>query len=124
MFSEIWYGPDKGWQATIDGEPVDHIRANYALRAMKIPPGQHEIEFVFNPKTFYLGKTISTISSSIILLAFLGAIGYYGFLVFKDIQNQPTSPTTPPKRQNPKTTSKTTSKRKKHKKPSSTKVKK
>ncbi len=35
VFSEIYY--DKGWQAYLDGQPVDHIRVNYVLRAMKVP---------------------------------------------------------------------------------------
>ena len=126
MFSEIWYGPNKGWQAYIDGQPVDHIRANYILRAMKIPGGNHKIEFVFNPQSFYTGKMISTISSSIILLSFLGAIGYYGFQAIKDIQNQPPpAPKTPRKPTNIKATvsQKGTRKKKKGKSSSKTKTK-
>jgi len=69
VFSEIWYGPDKGWQAYLDGEPVEHIRVNYALRAMRVPAGEHEIEFVFAPRSFALGRTLSWISSSLLLLA-------------------------------------------------------
>ena len=122
VFSEIWYGPDKGWEASIDGNPVDHIRANYLLRAMKIPAGDHEIEFVFNPKTYYLGRTISTISSSFILLAFLGAIGYFGYDAYKNMQNQPL----PPPQDKPKTRipKKTTAKRTKKKKVGTSKAKK
>ncbi len=74
VFSEIWYGPNKGWQAYLDGEPVDHIRVNYLLRGMKIPPGQHKIEFKFEPAVYSRGKTISFISSLIILLGLLGVI--------------------------------------------------
>lgn len=72
VFSEIWYGPDKGWQAYVDGEAVPHIRANYALRALKIPAGQHKIEFVFAPQTYKVGKAVSTISSLLLLLGLLG----------------------------------------------------
>lgn len=74
VFSEVWYGPDKGWQAYIDGEPVDHIRVNYLLRGMKIPPGQHKVEFKFEPAVYSRGKTISFISSLLILLGLVGVI--------------------------------------------------
>jgi hypothetical protein len=79
VFSEIWYGPDKGWKAYVDGQPADHIRADYILRAMRVPAGTHKIEFVFEPNSFQTGKLISTISSSVILAAFLGLVGFYGY---------------------------------------------
>ena len=78
VFSEVWYGPNKGWKTFIDGQPADHIRANYILRAMRIPAGQHKIEFKFEPDSYYTGVTLSTISSILILLAFLGFLGYKG----------------------------------------------
>lgn len=74
VFSEIWYGPNKGWQAYIDGEAVDHVRVNYILRGMKVPAGQHKIEFKFDPKVYSRGRTISFISSLLILLGLLGVI--------------------------------------------------
>ena len=46
VFSEIYY-PD--WTATIDGQPVEIARADYILRALRIPAGQHEIVFTFEP---------------------------------------------------------------------------
>jgi hypothetical protein len=76
VFSEIWYGPNKGWQAYIDGEPAEHIRADYALRALKIPAGQHEVVFEFKPKSFYVGKTVSAATSLFLLLGLLAFIGF------------------------------------------------
>ena len=75
VFSEVWYGPDKGWEAYIDGSKVNHLRANYVLRALKIPSGQHTIEFKFKPRTYALGGTISLISSLLIIFGLLGYIG-------------------------------------------------
>lgn len=72
VFSEIYYA--KGWQATIDGQPAEHFRANYVLRAMVIPAGEHHIEFKFEPSMWNIGRTIDYASSIAILLAALGAV--------------------------------------------------
>lgn len=76
VFSEIYY--DKGWNAFIDGQPVPHFRANFVLRAMKVPAGEHQIEFKFKPKAYYVGERISLISS-LLLFAFVGFAGYTEF---------------------------------------------
>lgn len=67
VFSEMWYGPDKGWTAYIDGKATDHIRVNYALRGLLIPAGTHEVVFEFKPKSYYVGETISLIASLILI---------------------------------------------------------
>jgi uncharacterized membrane protein YfhO len=83
VFSEVWYGPNKGWQAYVDGKPVDHIRVNYIMRAMRVPAGQHDIEFKFEPKSFRIGETISLICS---LLIVLGLLAFVGKLLFEKYQ--------------------------------------
>ena len=91
VFSEVWYGPGKGWQAYLDGQPVEHIRVNYALRGMRIPAGQHKIEFVFDPKEFRVGGAIATASSYVLLLACLGVFGKAAW----DKLNEPVEPEAP-----------------------------
>lgn len=70
VFSEIYY--PEGWKATIDGKEASFIRANYVLRAMEVPAGNHEIIFRFEPDSFFVGNRISLISS-IAVFALLGA---------------------------------------------------
>jgi len=72
VFSEIYY-PD-GWQATIDGNSVDILRANYILRALEVPAGEHEIVFSFKPKIYSYGNTVTTISTIVLILLVLGAL--------------------------------------------------
>jgi hypothetical protein len=72
VFSEIWYGPDLGWEATIDGQPADLIRTNYLLRGLRVPAGQHTITMTFAPSSFFTGKAISMVCSLLIILGLIG----------------------------------------------------
>ncbi|MEX0986977.1 MAG: YfhO family protein [Bacteroidales bacterium] len=72
VFSEIYY--EKGWEAYIDGEPMDHIRVNYLLRGLLVPAGEHEIVFEFRPNTYYTGEKVSLAGSLVLLLLLAGAI--------------------------------------------------
>jgi hypothetical protein len=73
VFSEVWYGPD--WYAEIDGQPATYGRANYVLRAMNVPAGEHEVRFYIKSKPFSTGGQLAGISSWALLLAVLAAIG-------------------------------------------------
>ena len=73
VFSEIYY--EKGWNAFIDGKKADYVRANYILRAMRVPAGDHKIEFKFESESYKLGSTLSLISS-LLLFAML-AVGIF-----------------------------------------------
>lgn len=71
VFSEIWYGPD--WQAMIDGQPVDHVRADYVLRALRVPAGQHTVVFEVHSRSYELGNKLNLAGSASILLLLAGA---------------------------------------------------
>ena len=84
VFSEIYY--PAGWKAYIDGEEVPVLRADYTLRALLIDEGDHEVEFVYDPGSFTLGKNISLASSLAIILALAGCILYSFFYGHKKRQ--------------------------------------
>ena len=82
MFSDIYYPPSKGWNMYIDGKKQDlaFIKANYAIRAARVPAGEYQLEMRFEPKSFHTGKMIALVCS---LLVFLG-LGYFLFLSYKN----------------------------------------
>ena len=78
VFSEIYY--DKGWQAYIDGKPADSFRADYLLRAMVLPEGEHTVEWRFKAPNWNLASTITLICSILIIFALVIGIifRFYG----------------------------------------------
>ena len=71
VFSEIYY--PNGWSVTIDGKPAEYFRANYVLRAMVIPAGEHYIEWTFNIPDFDKVESVTLTCSIIILAAIVAA---------------------------------------------------
>jgi hypothetical protein len=71
VFSDIFYS--KGWKAYVDDKETPIIRANYVLRAIKVPAGQHSIRFEFKPESFYTGKKVALVSSILLIALCLGA---------------------------------------------------
>ena len=76
VFSEIYY--PKGWKMLLDGKEVSYIKANYLLRAVFVPAGNHEVRMVFEPEVIEKGKVISMSAFGIFLLLSVG-----GFLKFR-----------------------------------------
>ena len=72
VFSEIYY-PD-GWHATVDGEPVELLRADWTLRAALLPAGEHEVVMTFLPASYRTGALVSAIASLLLLVLALFSI--------------------------------------------------
>jgi hypothetical protein len=79
VFSEIYY--EHGWNAYVDGKLTPHLRANYVLRALLVPGGQHSIEFKFEPASYALGEKVGLISS---ILLFVGCAAVFFFELKKN----------------------------------------
>ena len=72
VFSEIWYGPD--WVATIDDKPADYARADYVLRAIAVPGGEHTVVFKIVSTPYNTASPIALASSVLVLLLVMGAL--------------------------------------------------
>ncbi len=69
ILSETHY---PGWRAAIDGQPAPLLRANYVLRAVPVPAGEHTVELVFWPVTFTIGAVISAFTLAIVAILLIG----------------------------------------------------
>jgi hypothetical protein len=74
VFSEIYY--ENGWNAYIDGKKTDHFPVDYVLRALVVPPGDHTLEFKFEPQVIKTGSIITVISVIGMLSLLIGGIYY------------------------------------------------
>ena len=72
VFSEIYF--PWGWHVTIDGEEVKEARANYVLRALTIPAGEHEVVFRFEPQSLAVTEHIAFASIGGIFLLLIAAV--------------------------------------------------
>lgn len=82
VFSEIYY--PKGWKMLIDEKEVPYIKANYLLRAVHVPAGNHTIKMIFEPAVIQTGKVISMIAFGIFLILSLAGI----FMLYRKRQQR------------------------------------
>lgn len=83
VISEIYY--PHGWKMMIDGKEVPYIKANYLLRAVYVPAGNHEVKMVFEPEVIAQGKLYSLVCFGLFILLSIAALVWY----FKNKREQP-----------------------------------
>jgi hypothetical protein len=77
VFSDIYY---PGWKATVSGEETPIARANYILRAIRVPAGKHEIIMTFDPQTLHTTESIAY--SALAILGFI-ALANITLLIYR-----------------------------------------
>ena len=75
LFSEVYY--PHGWKALIDGKPAEHFRADWILRGMEVPAGEHVISFYFHPDAYLAGRWTATMASALLILALAALTGWH-----------------------------------------------
>ncbi|MGH2655659.1 MAG: YfhO family protein [Actinomycetota bacterium] len=65
VLTDTW---DPGWRATVDGHAVTILRANHALRAVRLDPGEHRVVFSFEPSWLLPGAIVSISSLAVMVL--------------------------------------------------------
>jgi hypothetical protein len=72
VLSEIYY--PAGWKAFVDGIETKIFKTNYILRSIFLQPGDHNIEFRFQPSSFTTGLLISVITFVLLIAALIFAV--------------------------------------------------
>ncbi len=64
LVSDTWF---PGWEAFLDGARVEIWRADYLFRAIHVPEGNHQVEFIYRPGSFRTGLLLA--GAALLLLA-------------------------------------------------------
>ncbi len=75
------YGEVKNghYKPTADGKAIDLFRADWILRGAIIPEGEGQLVMRFEPDSYRLGENVSRVSSILLILLLLGALGFAAF---------------------------------------------
>ena len=65
LFAETWY---PGWKARLDQKQIVIYRADYLFQAVAVPAGEHSVEFIYQPISFYIGLGLSCITFLLLFL--------------------------------------------------------
>lgn len=60
-----------GWHATVDGDAVETVPVELLLLGVPVPTGTSNVELVYRPRSFTVGRTVTTVSAVVTLLLFV-----------------------------------------------------
>ena len=60
-----------GWHTELDGRSCEILRANCFYRAVAVPEGQHKVNFVYRPYSFFSGLALSFLAALLLLIDLL-----------------------------------------------------
>jgi hypothetical protein len=66
VMSDTFY---PGWRAEVDGKPADVVRADFALRGVCLPAGDHRVVFIFDPATLKVSAILSIMGLAIVIVS-------------------------------------------------------
>jgi hypothetical protein len=64
VISDLYY---PGWKVFLDGHEWPMFRADYLFRAVLVPPGVHQVRFIYQPISFVIGLTIFGLTVTVLL---------------------------------------------------------
>ena len=76
VLSEMFY---PGWEAKVNGKKVDIFKYKI-FRSVPVNKGSNTVEFIYQPKSFIIGATLSAVNWLLIL-------GFLGYILIKEHQN-------------------------------------
>ncbi len=71
LLNDRWH---EHWHATVDGKPAPLLRANFLMRGVALPAGEHTVEFRFDPPHGALSVTLSAVAVGAVLLLALAFV--------------------------------------------------
>ena len=72
VLSEIWYPDWHAYDVADGGRTELHVyRTNVAMRGVFLKAGKHKVEFVYEPRSYYVGKMVTLVTIPVVLALLL-----------------------------------------------------
>ena len=71
VLTDAW---DPNWTVLVDDLPATITRADVIFRAVQVSEGTHRIEFLYRPRSFYIGLLLSAVGIGILGIILLATV--------------------------------------------------